>query len=58
MGCDDENIQIHPGASEVVGNGIDEDCQGGDRLVSPETTGLGCMVSSANINWFGIFMLS
>lgn len=28
--CDDTNAQVHPGATEVCGNGLDDDCVGGD----------------------------
>jgi hypothetical protein len=28
--CDDDNAAIYPGAREVVGNGVDEDCSGAD----------------------------
>ena len=28
--CDDQNAAIFPGAKEVVGNGVDEDCSGAD----------------------------
>jgi hypothetical protein len=33
--CDDQNAAIHPGAVDLPGNGIDEDCSGGDTAVQP-----------------------
>ena len=29
--CDDRSASVFPGAPEVVGNGVDEDCDGGER---------------------------
>ena len=29
--CDDTNADVHPGAAETCGNGIDEDCNGQDK---------------------------
>ncbi len=30
--CDDRNAAVRPGATEVCGNGVDEDCSGGDAV--------------------------
>ena len=32
--CDDTNANVHPGAAEVCGNAIDDDCTGGDQPCS------------------------
>lgn len=38
--CDDANTAAHPGATEIAGNGVDEDCNGADLPVTLAPTTL------------------
>ncbi len=33
--CDDTNINVNPGATEICGDGLDNDCIGGDAICAP-----------------------
>jgi len=37
--CKDADPAVHPGAVEVVGDGVDQDCVGGDLVKAPKTKG-------------------
>ena len=36
--CNDNNASVHPGATEVCGDGLDNDCTGGDLSCTPPGT--------------------
>ncbi|MEQ1503128.1 MAG: putative metal-binding motif-containing protein [Myxococcota bacterium] len=37
--CDDQRPAVHPGAPELAGDGIDQDCDGRDRPAEPHGDG-------------------
>jgi arylsulfatase A-like enzyme len=47
--CDDTRADVYPGAEDVPGNGIDENCEGGDAKASAPTAGNAAAASAAPI---------
>jgi arylsulfatase A-like enzyme len=45
--CDDRNAQVYPGAVDVPGNGIDEDCSGSDETTRVAATQAAATAPSA-----------
>ena len=39
--CNDAESSVHPGADDVAGDGVDQDCEGGDAATSGEENGGG-----------------
>jgi hypothetical protein len=37
--CNDSNAAVHPGATDIPGNGVDEDCSGADATVAITSNG-------------------
>ena len=48
--CDDANPFVHPGASEICGDGIDQDCSNGDLLCSVDQDGDGWRTEVGDCN--------
>jgi len=55
--CNDSDARVHPGAGEICGDGIDNDCTGGDRACPPSCLdgdhdgygdGYGCLGTDCN----------
>jgi len=52
--CDDADPTVHPGAAEVLDDGVDQDCDGEDQLSPPESTEGGCGCSTGSRSPAGV----
>jgi len=48
--CDDANPAVRPGGGDVPGNGLDEDCNGGDAIIDADGDGAGAAVDCDDAN--------
>lgn len=51
LDCDDADASVHPGATDACGDGIDQDCAGGDAACAPPPPATGG--GHAGLTWSG-----